>query len=61
MLGFKPQQFDGLRIYGSVTNLLDRGPPQTPQAIGRTGVFEFGSGLHDSIGRRYVLGAEYSF
>ncbi len=60
-LGFQPERFEGLRVYGTVTNLLDRGPPQTPGAIGRTGVFEFASGLHDSSGRRYVLGAEYKF
>jgi outer membrane receptor protein involved in Fe transport len=60
-LGFTPAAFEGLRVYGTVTNLLDRGPPQAPGAIGRTGVLDLGGGVHDVLGRRYVLGAEYKF
>ncbi len=60
-LGFTPEQLKGLRVYGTITNMFDRAPPQTPQAIGRTGVLDLGSTVHDVIGRRYVLGAEYTF
>jgi outer membrane receptor protein involved in Fe transport len=60
-LGFAPEQFEGLRVYGTVTNLLDRAPPQAPPAIGRTGILDLNGGVHDVLGRRYVLGVEYKF
>jgi len=60
-LGFTPEQLQGLRIYGTVTNLFDHAPPQTPGAIGRTGIADLPGGLHDVLGRRYVVGAEYRF
>lgn len=60
-LSFTPEQLAGLRLYGTVTNLFDHAPPQAPPAIGRTGVLDLPGGLHDVIGRRFVLGAEYRF
>ncbi|MEJ0039199.1 MAG: TonB-dependent receptor [Gammaproteobacteria bacterium] len=60
-LGFTPEQLQGLRVYGTVTNLFDRAPPQAPGAIGRTGILDLGGGVHDILGRRFVLGAEYKF
>jgi outer membrane receptor protein involved in Fe transport len=60
-LGFTPEQFEGLRVYGTVTNLLDRAPPQAPGAIGRTGILDLNGGVHDVLGRRYVVGVEYKF
>ena len=60
-LSFTPEQLEGLRVYGTVTNLFDHAPPQQPIAIGRTGVADVPGGLHDVIGRRFVLGAEYKF
>lgn len=59
-VGFSPEQIEGLRVYGNVTNLFDRGPPQTAAAIGRTGILDLFS-IHDVIGRRYVVGVEYKF
>jgi outer membrane receptor protein involved in Fe transport len=60
-LSFMPEQLEGMRIYGTVTNLFDHAPPQTPGAIGRTGIADLPGSLHDVIGRRFVLGAEYRF
>ncbi|MET0280365.1 MAG: TonB-dependent receptor [Steroidobacteraceae bacterium] len=58
-LGWQPQQLEGLRVYGTITNLFDKEPPILPTTGGRTG---FGSGVTgDLIGRRYVVGAEYRF
>jgi hypothetical protein len=41
--------------------MFDHAPPQTPGAIGRTGVIDVPGGVHDVIGRRFVIGAEYKF
>jgi outer membrane receptor protein involved in Fe transport len=58
-LSFRPEQIEGLRLYGTITNMFDHAPPQTPGAIGRTGVIDVPGGVHDVIGRRFVIGAEY--
>jgi iron complex outermembrane recepter protein len=50
-----------LSIYGEVTNLLDRAPPTTAAAFGRTGAVSLNPQLYDVIGRRYVLGVRYKF
>jgi len=61
-LGLQPSQYEGLRIYGTIQNLLDHAPPQTPGAIGRTGILDQpGGAIHDQIGRRYTVGVEYKF
>lgn len=60
-LGWRPESIEGLHVYGTVTNLLDRAPPMAPSAIGRTGPTETNIGLYDMIGRRYVLGVNYRF
>jgi outer membrane receptor protein involved in Fe transport len=60
-LGWKPEQFEGLRVYGTMTNLFDRAPPLAVSAIGRTGPTEFNGSLHDTVGRRFVLGVNYEF
>ncbi|HXR53229.1 MAG TPA: TonB-dependent receptor, partial [Steroidobacteraceae bacterium] len=60
-LGFTPAQLEGLRVFGTVTNLLDRAPPQMPGSIGRTGVLDAFTSLHDVVGRRYTVGVEYKF
>ena len=60
-LGFSPAQLEGLRVFGTVTNLLDRAPPQLPGSIGRTGVLDAFTSLHDVVGRRYTVGVEYKF
>jgi iron complex outermembrane receptor protein len=60
-LSFSPTSLEGLRVYGTATNLFDRAPPQAPNAIGRTGVLDLPTTIHDVIGRRYVIGAEYAF
>ena len=58
-VGWEPQLLDGLRVYSTITNLLDKKPAIFPTTGGRTG---FGNGVSgDSIGRRYVVGAEYKF
>lgn len=60
--GFAPTQFEGLRVYGTIQNLLDHAPPQLYPAIGRTGVLDNpGGAVHDQIGRRYTVGVEYKF
>ena len=52
----------GLRVYSTITNLFDHDPAILPTVGGRTG---FGPGVAtigaDSLGRRYVVGAEYKF
>jgi len=58
-LSFTPEQIQGLRLYGTITNMFDHDPPQTPGTIGRTGVIDVPGGVHDVIGRRFVIGAEY--
>jgi outer membrane receptor protein involved in Fe transport len=50
-----------LTLYGEVTNALDRAPPTTPLAFGRTGSVSVNPQLYDVIGRRYVLGVRYKF
>jgi iron complex outermembrane recepter protein len=50
-----------LSIWGEVQNALDRAPPTTPAAWGRTGAAEFNPQLYDVIGRRYVIGVRYQF
>jgi iron complex outermembrane receptor protein len=50
-----------LNVYGEVTNLLDRAPPTTAAAFGRTGAVSLNPQLYDVIGRRYVLGVRYKF
>jgi iron complex outermembrane recepter protein len=60
-LSWRPQAIEGLRLYGTITNLLDRAPPQSPGAIGRTGPNEVNALIHDVVGRRYVVGLNYQF
>jgi len=50
-----------LRIWGEVNNALDRAPPTTAAAFGRTGAAELNPQLYDVIGRRYTLGVAYKF
>jgi hypothetical protein len=50
-----------LRIWAEVTNALDRAPPTTAAAFGRTGAASLNPTLYDIIGRRYVLGVLYRF
>ncbi|MEN9706103.1 MAG: hypothetical protein RLZZ393_1982 [Pseudomonadota bacterium] len=58
-MGWQPERFAGLRVYSTITNVLDRRPEILPTLGGRTG---FGPGLTgDIIGRRFVVGAEYKF
>jgi hypothetical protein len=58
-LGWSPSKFEGLRLYSTITNLLNKEPQISPGTGGRTG---FGSGVAgDSIGRRYVAGVQYKF
>jgi iron complex outermembrane receptor protein len=61
-LNFSPPAFEGLRVYGTAQNVLDHAPPQTPGAIGRTGIADTAGGaIHDQLGRRYTVGVEYKF
>jgi outer membrane receptor protein involved in Fe transport len=60
-VSFKPAQIEGLRLFASVQNLFDRGPPLTPSAILRTGPLEVTPIIHDQIGRRYTFGVNYQF
>jgi outer membrane receptor protein involved in Fe transport len=48
-------------IYGEVQNVLDRAPPSTPAAFGRTGSASLNPQLYDILGRRYVVGLRYRF
>ncbi|MEJ0039192.1 MAG: TonB-dependent receptor [Gammaproteobacteria bacterium] len=48
-------------LFGSVTNLFDRDPPPTPGTVGRSGTTEFTTAVHDTLGRRYVIGASMKF
>ena len=58
-VGWQATQVKGLRVYSTITNLLDKTPAILPTQGGRTG---FGPGVTgDLIGRRYVVGAEYKF
>jgi outer membrane receptor protein involved in Fe transport len=50
-----------LRIWAEVNNALDRAPPTTAAAYGRTGSASLNPQLYDVIGRRYVLGLLYKF
>jgi outer membrane receptor protein involved in Fe transport len=50
-----------LNIYGEVNNALDRAPPTTAVAFGRTGAASLNPQLYDVIGRRYVIGVRYKF
>jgi len=60
-LGWRPESFEGLHAFATITNLLDRAPPQSPSAIGRTGPNEVSGLIHDTVGRRFVVGVNYSF
>jgi outer membrane receptor protein involved in Fe transport len=60
-LNFRPAGIEGLQVFGTVQNLLDRSPPRTPTAIGRTGPSELSPIIHDQIGRRYTVGVNYQF
>jgi hypothetical protein len=44
-----------------MNNALDRAPPTTAAAFGRTGSLSLNPQLYDVIGRRYVLGIVYKF
>ncbi len=61
-VSWEPEILSGLRLYSTITNLLDHKPAILPTVGGRTG---FGPGVatigSDLIGRRYVVGAEYKF
>jgi outer membrane receptor protein involved in Fe transport len=50
-----------LSIWAEVQNALDRAPPTTAAAYGRTGSLATNPQLYDVIGRRYVLGVRYKF
>jgi iron complex outermembrane recepter protein len=50
-----------LNVYAQVQNLLDRAPPTTAAAYGRTGSLATNPQLYDVLGRRYVLGVRYKF
>ena len=60
-LGWQPESVEGMRVYGTVTNLLDHAPPMSPAAIGRTGPSEVNALIHDVVGRRFVVGVNYKF
>ncbi len=61
-LNILPPVIEGFRVYGTVQNLLDHAPPQTPGAIGRTGIGDNpGGAIHDQLGRRFTVGVEYKF
>jgi outer membrane receptor protein involved in Fe transport len=60
-LGYKVERLGDLDVSFNVTNLFDRWPPLAPGVMGRTGVTEFNSALHDVVGRRYTLGVNYRF
>jgi iron complex outermembrane recepter protein len=60
-LGWRPESIEGLRVFGTINNLLDRAPPLSPAAIGRTGSNEITGLLHDQVGRRFVVGINYQF
>jgi outer membrane receptor protein involved in Fe transport len=49
-----------LQIYGGVQNVLDRAPPTTAVAFGRTGAVSLNPQLYDTLGRRYYLGVRYA-
>jgi iron complex outermembrane receptor protein len=50
-----------LNVYAEVNNVMDRAPPTTAAAYGRTGSAELNPQLYDVIGRRYTLGVRYRF
>ncbi len=50
-----------IRLYGNVTNLLDRAPPQTPAVVGTFGTAAPNPLLYDTIGRAYTLGLNFEF
>lgn len=50
-----------LSIWAEVNNALDRAPPTTAAAFGRTGSLATNPQLYDVIGRRYTLGVRYKF
>lgn len=56
----KPINGHTLRFFGNVTNLLDRGPPQTPTTVGTGGTGQ-PSLQYDTIGRTYTVGVNVSF
>jgi outer membrane receptor protein involved in Fe transport len=60
-LNFRPSALDGLHVFATIQNLLDRAPPLAPTALGRTGPSELNALLHDQIGRRVVIGFNYQF
>ena len=60
-VSFQPTNLEGLRVFGTITNLLDRDPPNSPASIGRTGPGEITVGAHDQLGRRYTAGFSYQF
>ena len=49
-----------LKFFANVTNLLDRGPPQTPTTVGTGGTGQ-PSLQYDTIGRTYTLGVNLAF
>jgi len=50
-----------LNVYAEVNNALDRAPPTTAAAFGRTGSAPLNPQLYDVIGRRFTLGVRYRF
>jgi iron complex outermembrane recepter protein len=60
-LNFRPTSLEGLNVFATVNNLLDRAPAIAPSVIGRTGPSEIIPSIHDQIGRRYTLGMSYDF
>ena len=55
-----PMDGKKLRFFANVTNLLDRGPPQTPTTVGTGGTGQ-PSLQYDTIGRTYTLGVNLAF
>ena len=60
-LGYTTGEDDNLNIYFNMLNVFHRAPPLAPGVIGRTGITEFNTSLHDQIGRRFVVGLNYRF
>jgi outer membrane receptor protein involved in Fe transport len=50
-----------LTLWAEVNNVLDRAPPETPGAFGRTGAGGLNYELYDILGRRYTIGLRYKF
>jgi len=51
---------DQFELFGNVNNIFDQDPRATPSSLGRNGVSEFDPSQYDVLGRRFVIGVNWT-